>query len=197
MNFNKKKVTQIEGDASFRKFYRKKENKKNSIILYSKKEKNKNLLNYDSINKLLLKNKILAPKLLSENFSKNFIEIEDLGKQTIFDIFKKKKVNRLKVYKKILVVLPNQVHPTQFHKKKEETFNVLHGKLILILNDKKKILNSGDVVTIKPGQTHKFYSKKGCIIEEISTTHFKSDSFYIDKKIDKNKSRKTMANFWI
>ena len=68
-------------------------------------KKNKNLLNYDSINKLLLKNKILAPKLLSENFSKNFIEIEDLGKQTIFDIFKNKKVNRLKVYKKILVVL--------------------------------------------------------------------------------------------
>ena len=105
MNFNKKKVTQIKGDASFRKFYRKKKNKKSSIIVYSKKEKNKNLLNYDSINKLLLKNKILAPKLLSENFSKNFIEIEDLGKQTIFDIFKKKKVNRLKVYKKILVVL--------------------------------------------------------------------------------------------
>ena len=105
MNFNKKKVTLIKGDASFRKFYRKKKNKKSSIIIYSKKEKNKNLLNYDSINKLLLKNKILAPKLLSENFSKNFIEIEDLGKQTIFDIFKKKKVNRLKVYKKILVVL--------------------------------------------------------------------------------------------
>ena len=105
MNFNKKKVTEIKGDASFRKFYRKKKNKKSSIIIYSKKEKNKNLLNYDSINKLLLKNKILAPKLLSENFSKNFIEIEDLGKQTIFDIFKKKKVNRLKVYKKILVVL--------------------------------------------------------------------------------------------
>ena len=75
------------------------------LIGYSKKKKNNNLLNYDSINKLLLKNKILAPKLLSENFSKNFIEIEDLGKQTIFDIFKNKKVNRLKVYKKILAVL--------------------------------------------------------------------------------------------
>ena len=97
-------MTSIKGDASFRKFYRKK-NKKNSIIVYAKKEKIKNLLNYDSINKLLLKNKIFAPKLLSENFSKNFIEIEDLGTKTIFDIFKKKKVNRLKVYKKILVVL--------------------------------------------------------------------------------------------
>jgi len=53
----------------------------------------------------LLKNKIFTPKLLSENFFKNFIEIEDLGTKTIFDIFKKKKVDKLKIYKKILVVL--------------------------------------------------------------------------------------------
>jgi len=105
MNFSKSKMTSIKGDASFRKFYRKKINKKSSIIVYAKKEKIKNLLNYDSINKLLLKNKIFAPKLFSQSFYKNFIEIEDLGTKTIFDIFKKKKVNRLKVYKKILVVL--------------------------------------------------------------------------------------------
>ena len=59
----------IKSDASFRKFYRKKINKKSSIIVYAKKEKIKNLLNYDTINKLLLKNKIFTPKLLSENFS--------------------------------------------------------------------------------------------------------------------------------
>ena len=105
MNFDKSKMISIKGDASFRKFYRKKINKKSSIIVYAKKEKIKNLLNYDTINKLLLKNKIFTPKLLSENFSKNFIEIEDLGTKTIFDIFKKKKVNKLKIYKKILVVL--------------------------------------------------------------------------------------------
>ena len=105
MNFSKIKKISIRGDASFRKFYRKKINKKTSIIVYAKKEKIKNLLNYDTINKLLLKNKIFAPKLLSENFYKNFIEIEDLGTKTIFDLFKKKKVNRLKVYKKILLVL--------------------------------------------------------------------------------------------
>ncbi len=98
-------MSSIKGDASFRKFYRKKINKKSSIIVYAKKEKIKNLLNYDSINKLLLKNKIFAPKLLSENFSKNFIEIEDLGTKKIIDLFKKKKVNKLNVYKKILVIL--------------------------------------------------------------------------------------------
>ncbi len=104
MNFNNKKITPIKGDASFRKFYRKK-NKKSSVIVYARKEKNNSLLNYDSINKLLLKNNISAPKLISENFSKNFIEIEDLGTKTIFDIFKKKNINKLKIYKKILVIL--------------------------------------------------------------------------------------------
>ena len=98
-------MTSIKGDASFRKFYRKKINNKSSIVVYAKKEKIKNLLNYDAINKLLLKNKIFTPKLLSENFSENFIEIEDLGKKTILDIFKKKKINKLKIYNKILLIL--------------------------------------------------------------------------------------------
>ena len=70
MNFDKSKIIPIKGDASFRKFYRKKINKKSSIIVYAKKEKIKNLLNYDSINKLLLKNKIIAPKLLQKVFLK-------------------------------------------------------------------------------------------------------------------------------
>ena len=105
MNFNKKNFMIIKGDASHRKFYRRKTNKKSSIIVYAKKEKNNNLLKYDAVNKLLLKNKIYAPSLISEKFSKNFIEIEDLGKISIFDILKKKKINKLKIYKKILPLL--------------------------------------------------------------------------------------------
>ena len=60
LNFNE--LNEIKGDASFRKFYRNK--KKRSIIVYARKEKVKNLLIYDAINKILIKNKILAPKLL-------------------------------------------------------------------------------------------------------------------------------------
>ena len=105
MNFNNNKIIPIKGDASFRKFYRKKNKKKSSIIIYSQREKIKNLLNYDSINKLLLNNKISAPRLLSENFNKNYIEIEDLGTKTLFDILKKKKTNKFKIYKKILIIL--------------------------------------------------------------------------------------------
>ena len=91
MNFENYKLIPIKGDASFRKFYRKKKKKKFSIIVYAKKKKTKNLLIYDSINKLLIKKKISEPKLFSESFSKNFIEIEDLGTKTVIDIFKKKK----------------------------------------------------------------------------------------------------------
>ena len=104
MNFESKLV-QIKVDASFRKFYRKKGKKKSSIIVYSEKEKIQNLLNYDSVNKLLLKKNINAPRLLSENFNQNLIEIDDLGTKTILDILKKKNTNKLKIYKKILVIL--------------------------------------------------------------------------------------------
>ena len=99
MNF-KSKLVPIKGDASFRKFYRKKTKKKSSIIVYAEKEKIKNLLNYDSVNKLLLKKNINAARLLSENFNKNFIEISDLGTKTIYDILKKKKQTNLKYIKK-------------------------------------------------------------------------------------------------
>ena len=98
MNLNQYKL--LAGDASFRKFYRNKTN--NSIIVYSKKDKRKNLLIYDAINKLFNKNNINAPKLISENYSENFIEIEDLGNITGQKKFKKIK---LKNYEKFYEVL--------------------------------------------------------------------------------------------
>ena len=98
-----KELKEIKGDASFRKFYRNKKNK--SIIVYSKKEKNKNLLIYDAVNKILIKNKILAPKLISQNYKKDYIEIEDLGKKTIFQILKEKKLNNYIVMMKVLGIL--------------------------------------------------------------------------------------------
>ena len=61
-----KNIKKIKGDASFRKFFRKEiDNDKSSIIVFAKKEKLRNLVIYDSINKILIKNKILAPRLYS------------------------------------------------------------------------------------------------------------------------------------
>ena len=66
-----KNTKKIKGDASFRTFFRKTKNNKSSIIVFTKKEKRKNLLIYDGINKILLKNNIVAPKLFLKNILKN------------------------------------------------------------------------------------------------------------------------------
>ena len=79
-----KNLIKIKGDASFRKFFRKKKNNYSSVVVFAKKEKFKNLLIYDAINKILKKNKVLAPNLYEENYRKNYIEIEDFGNETIF-----------------------------------------------------------------------------------------------------------------
>ena len=102
---NKENLKRIKGDASFRSFYRKKMNNSNSIIVYSKKEKEKNLLIYSAINDLLIKNKILAPKLYNENYRQNFIEIEDFGDDTLFSLLKKRKNNKINLYKKSIDLL--------------------------------------------------------------------------------------------
>ena len=100
-----KSLKKLKGDASLRTFFRNKKKKSSSIIVYANKNKRSNLLVYDSINKILLKNNIIAPKLLSENYSKNYIEIEDFGDQTIFNLLKKSRTNKLVIFKRIIRLL--------------------------------------------------------------------------------------------
>ena len=100
-----KSLKKLKGDASLRTFFRNKKNNSSSIIVYANKNKRSNLLIYDSINQILLKNNILAPKLLSENYSKNYIEIEDFGDQTIFNLLKKSSTNKLIIFKRIIRLL--------------------------------------------------------------------------------------------
>ncbi|MBD1109566.1 N-acetylneuraminate synthase family protein [Pelagibacterales bacterium SAG-MED50] len=109
-------------------------------------------------------------------------------------------IHNSKYCKKLLFLLNKQSHPEQYHKKKQETFFLLFGKVRLELIDKKKkfvkILKAGDIFTIKPGVIHKFssISTQGSVIEELSTSSFKNDSYYLDKKITKNKNRKTFIS---
>jgi len=100
---NLKELKEIKGDASFRNFYRNKNN--HSIVVHAKKEKLKNLLIYDSINKILIKNKILAPKLLNQNYKNNYIEVEDFGDNTLFKVLKNNKNNKELIFRKILKTL--------------------------------------------------------------------------------------------
>lgn len=99
--------------------------------------------------------------------------------------------------KKIIVSLPNQVHPEQHHEKKEETFHILYGELHLKLNGHMKVYHPGDVINIEPGVRHEFVSPTGAVFEEISSTHFLNDSYYTDPKIAENKDRKTFLTYWL
>ena len=96
--------------------------------------------------------------------------------------------------KKIIVVFPGQHHPEQKHMKKEETFHVLFGDLNLTLNGITHKLTRGDIVTIERGVLHSFYSDRGAVIEEVSTTHFINDSYYTDPLISEQDpmARKTV-----
>ena len=99
--------------------------------------------------------------------------------------------------KKILVSLPNQLHPEQYHNQKEETFHVLYGDVDLTLNGKTQTFGVGDVINIEPEVRHAFISKTGAVIEEISSTHHKEDSFYTDESINENPNRKTLLTYWM
>ena len=129
-----KNLIKIKGDASFREFYRKKNKDFNSIVVYSKREKVKNLLIYDSINKILNKNKVLAPKLYLENYRNNYLEIQDFGNDTVFKIIRKNKNKKLFYFNKIIKLL-NQIQSIK--DRKVENFQ---KKIYLIPEYKEKIL---------------------------------------------------------
>lgn len=100
--------------------------------------------------------------------------------------------------KKIVVQLPGQKHPAHYHKRKEETFQILHGELSLFVDGHEMILRPGETCLIQPGVWHSFSTTTGCIFEEVSTTHYNDDSFYKDKSINQMEraDRKTVVDHW-
>ena len=86
--------------------------------------------------------------------------------------------------KKLIVVLPGQHHPGHFHKVKEETFHVLHGELDLYLDGHVRHLVAGRHAAHRArARPTSSARRRGCIFEEISTTHVPKDSHYKDRRI--------------
>ena len=100
----KYELKKISGDASFREFYRLKKGKKTSIIVQANKEKFKNLITYTIINKILIENNIIAPKLISNYYRNNIIEISDLGEKSFYEKIIKKK-NKFNYYKDLIKII--------------------------------------------------------------------------------------------
>lgn len=100
--------------------------------------------------------------------------------------------------KKLVIQLPRQKHPYHYHKRKEETFQLLDGDLEIVKDGYPTALVPGDTFIVEPGTWHKFHTLDGAIIEEVSTTHYNDDSFYQDPAIAKlaRSERKTKVDQW-
>ena len=167
---NLKKFKKLSGDASFRQFYR----TNNSVLVYSKIQKRSNLLNYDAVNKILIKNKILAPGLISQNYKKNFIEIEDFGNKNMLNKIKSSKT-KLNEYKKILKIL------YQIQKIKNfKTQNFLKKKFNLSNYSKAKILKESYLFLDWYLPANKLIIQKGYIKKNLKKI---IDNLYLNLKI--------------
>lgn len=100
--------------------------------------------------------------------------------------------------KKLVIQLPRQKHPYHFHKKKEETFQLLDGDMEIVKDGYPTQLAQGDTFVVEPGAWHKFHTLDGAIVEEVSTTHYNDDSFYQDPAIAQlsRAQRKTKVDQW-
>ena len=133
------RILPIAGDASFRKFYRHISNENSKIIVLATQEKYKNLIAYTSINKLLRKNNILAPKLYEHNFKEGKIVIQDFGNTSFYKVLNKSK-NKFDIYKKLIILLieiqkiktKNQIKSvnSELHKINKYTNNFLFNKYV-------------------------------------------------------------------
>jgi quercetin dioxygenase-like cupin family protein len=97
-----------------------------------------------------------------------------------------------KYCKKLIALLPGQAHPPHNHKKKTETFQVLYGDLGVTKDGENFCMRAGDFLTVESGEVHSFQSVGGCVFEEISTHHFKNDSYYEDPNVEDPMRRKTV-----
>ncbi|MBA7565369.1 hypothetical protein ES708_07045 [subsurface metagenome] len=143
------------------------------------------------VREMLVESRVHLPHMLQFELSHHYgIERFNEWGATIINC-----VNR-EYCKKLVIVLSKQRHPLHFHKKKEETFQIIAGELILDLGEGEKQYYPGDIVVVERGVKHSFRSEEGVIFEEISTKHYADDSYYEDKEITKNKNRKTEMTFW-
>ena len=106
-------------------------------------------------------------------------------------------VNREAYCKRVILILPGQAHPEQWHKLKDETYHLLHGEIELTLDGVRRTVTKNEVVVIPRGVKHAFASAAGAVIEEISSAYAQSDSYYTDPRIGENPNRKTYVTNWM
>ncbi|MDD5192596.1 MAG: cupin domain-containing protein [Candidatus Nanoarchaeia archaeon] len=76
-----------------------------------------------------------------------------------------------------------------YHKDKDETFYILKGKVLMEVEGKAIVMESGDIQRLLPGQKHRFTGLEKSKMIEFSTHHEESDSYRETKseKVDLDK----------
>jgi sialic acid synthase SpsE/quercetin dioxygenase-like cupin family protein len=163
---------------------------KNDITIKDLREKVHKIIT--SLKDMLRKSKTYLPNQIDMEISSHYgiDRFDEWGAVLI------KVVNR-EYCKILLVMFPGQNYPMHYHKLKEESLHLLYGDLTINLENKKELLRKGDLITIERALNHSFATKSGAIIEEISTTYVKGDSYYEDKTINDNKDRKFELTYWV
>lgn len=144
------------------------------------------------VKKMLKRSKVVVPGQCELEISHHY-GIENFAKfgSTVITV-----VNR-EYCKRVIVMLPGQSHPEQWHTKKDETYHILHGEIDLTLDGVQQIKKVNDVVVIPRGVRHGFTTRSGTVIEEVSSSYSQDDSFYTDESIVANKNRKTYVAYWM
>ncbi|MGD0771362.1 MAG: N-acetylneuraminate synthase family protein [Candidatus Solibacter sp.] len=144
------------------------------------------------VRKVLKKSKVSVPGQMELEISHHYgMEHFDKFGSTIITV-----VNR-EYCKRVIVLLPGQTHPEQYHKHKDETYHVLHGEISLTLDGVTSVRKANDIVVIPRGVRHGFLTRTGTVIEEVSSCYEQGDSFYADHTIETNPNRKTYVTHWM
>ena len=144
------------------------------------------------VRKLLKKSKVIVPGQLELEISHHYgMENFDKYGSTIITV-----VNR-EYCKRVIVLLPGQTHPEQYHIQKDETYHILHGEISLSLDGVTSVRKANDIVVIPRGVRHGFTTRTGTVIEEVSSSYMQGDSFYTDATIEANANRKTFVTHWM
>ena len=192
MNYRLKKIS---GDASFREFYRLKKGNKTSIIVQANKEKFKNLITYVIINKILRENKINAPKLISNHYQNNMIEISDLGEKSFYNAIIKKKnkysyyANLIKIIFKLQKIKIKKKYNFKKYNIKLQKYSLsnLHKESDLFfdwyLKFNSKRLNIGNTKKILKKELNKIYKKLYFKNNTFVHRDFHASNIMINKKV--------------
>ena len=170
-NLMQYKIKKISGDASFREFYKIQKKSNSTILVKANKEKFRNLIIYASINELLIKNKIRAPKLIQEYFINGMMEIEDLGNFSFLEYIKNKK-KKFNDYKR-LIELIIKLQKINFNKK----FKFKNNKITIKSHNLFELHKESDLFfdwyLRNNGKKKEFKKNKNKIRKELNTIYKK------------------------